>query len=449
MKKTLFSAIILSLAIMSCKKDVSVTDISLNKTSETIYIGDTLLLTATVSPENATNKDVTWRSSDFAVAAVIDGKVIALSAGSTTITAMTKDGNKMKTCAITVNTPVDSVVLNTTSKTLGAGNTLTLTATVFPSNATDKTVIWTSSDTTIATVVDGKVTALSNGSVTITATTQQGGKTATCSFTIPISVKLTPRIATRVVGDFLVLNFTVFPAHAEQRISLVSSNTAVAIVDDIFALITPLAPGTANIIATTVDGATDTCFLTVEGSCNTNTPDWGSDFGTVGFVSSQTWKVGNQEWSDAVTATNCNKTSFASGSSGNFNADCRNNPDFPGDLFSWCAIVRFQDELCPGSWRVPSHEDFIALDIAMGGTGRSRTNNRDNIPFIKDNYLNPNVWGGHHGGWCTESGHVYAKGMTGSYWSITGPGTSMWFGDDIIVLHSSNHRPGATLRCVR
>jgi uncharacterized protein YjdB len=132
---------------------------------------------------------MTWSSSDKTVATVSDGKVTALKAGKATITVTTEDGGKTATCEVTVKAkvyPVTGVTLDKTSATLTEGDDLTLTATVNPSNATNKTMTWSSSDKTVATVSDGKVTALKAGKATITVTTEDGGKTASCEVIVRI-----------------------------------------------------------------------------------------------------------------------------------------------------------------------------------------------------------------------------------------------------------------------
>ena len=168
---------------------VAVTGVSLNKTSLTLTVGDTSTLTATVSPSNATNKNVSWSSSNTNVATVdTSGKVTAKAAGTATITVTTVDGSKKATCNVTVNAanvPVTGVTLNKTSLTLTVGGNETLSATVNPSNATNKGVTWSSSNTGVATVdSNGKVTAKAKGSATITVTTEDGHKTATCSVNV-------------------------------------------------------------------------------------------------------------------------------------------------------------------------------------------------------------------------------------------------------------------------
>ena len=171
---------------------IEVTSVSLNKTFLTLEIGESGTLTATVLPNNATDKSVTWTSSDQSVAMVEDGKVTAIESGTTTITATTSNG-KTASCSVTVNEPapeiieVTSVSLNKSSLALEIGESETLTATVLPSNATDKSVTWTSSDQAVAMVANGEVTAVGSGIATITATVSNG-KTATCRITVNAAV---------------------------------------------------------------------------------------------------------------------------------------------------------------------------------------------------------------------------------------------------------------------
>ena len=171
---------------------VDVTGVSLNKTSTSIQVGASEQLTATVEPNNATNKAVNWSSNPTSVATVDNnGNVTAVAEGTATITVTTQDGNKTATCTVTV-TPASSdpvavtgVSLNKTSTTLTVGGSETLTANVQPSNATNKAVNWSSNPTSVATVdSNGKVTAVGEGTATITVTTQDGNKTATCTVTV-------------------------------------------------------------------------------------------------------------------------------------------------------------------------------------------------------------------------------------------------------------------------
>ena len=159
---------------------VSVTGVTLEPTSLSLFTGDTAPLTATVQPSDATNQNVTWKSSNTEVATVdANGKVTAVGEGNATITVTTVDGSKTATCIVTVTVPVTGVKLNKETLELFTDGSETLTATVEPGNATNKNVTWSSSDETIATVDNnGTVTAVGAGKATITATA--GGITATC-----------------------------------------------------------------------------------------------------------------------------------------------------------------------------------------------------------------------------------------------------------------------------
>jgi uncharacterized protein YjdB len=152
--KPLFSSIIAALAVLSMvacgpKDDpvIAVTGISLSQTSVSLEVGGKVSLTATVSPSDATDKTVTWTSSNSSVASVSGGVVTAAAEGTTTITASA--GGKSAKCEVTVKrkvVDVTGVSLNKTDLTLYPGETSQLEATVSPSDATDKTVTWTSSN---------------------------------------------------------------------------------------------------------------------------------------------------------------------------------------------------------------------------------------------------------------------------------------------------------------
>ena len=167
-----------------------VTSITLDKISISIYNGNTATLTATVNPSNASYTDVNWFSSNTSVATVSSsGVVTGVAKGTATITATAKDGSgKSATCSVEVRQYVTGITLNNTSIVLEKGLTKTLTATVTPSDANDKSLTWSSSNTAVATVSSsGVVTGVAKGTTTITATAKDGsGKKATCSvFVLP------------------------------------------------------------------------------------------------------------------------------------------------------------------------------------------------------------------------------------------------------------------------
>ena len=134
-------------------------------------------------PGNAYDKTVSWSSGNPNVAFVCStGTVYAAGVGTTTITATSRDGQKTATCNVTVTAPVTGVELSRTSLTLLKGNSAALIAAVLPSNASNKAVTWSSSNTNVASVdSSGKVTAKAAGNAAITVKTADGSKTASCS----------------------------------------------------------------------------------------------------------------------------------------------------------------------------------------------------------------------------------------------------------------------------
>lgn len=263
--------------------NIPVTGITLNKTNTTLAINAKETLTATLSPTNATNKEITWESSNQSIVTVNNGEITAKGVGTATITAKTNDGGKTATCKVNViknenPTPskqiinfkldipeqivlkqgeefaipngkitlyysdgttqeilltkeelnkngvtieydktklgkqkvvfhynertfelevlvtedgktdstilVTGVQLSKNEITLKEGDTETLEYTITPENATNKNVSWSSSDETVATVRNGMITAIKEGETTITVTTEDGNKTATCTVTV-------------------------------------------------------------------------------------------------------------------------------------------------------------------------------------------------------------------------------------------------------------------------
>jgi uncharacterized protein YjdB len=215
---------------------IPVTEVTLNRSTLSLSVGSTEILTATVTPVNATNKNIIWSSSDASVATVDDsGRVTALATGTATISVITLDGNKTATCSLTV-TPatisVTGVVLNKQTLSLSVGSSETLAATVTPVNATNKNASWSSSAVNIATVDNtGKVTAISAGSASISVTTIDGSKTASCAVTVN---KVSQTISglsdiTKKAGD---ADFTLSATTSSGlTVTYASSNTAVATIN--------------------------------------------------------------------------------------------------------------------------------------------------------------------------------------------------------------------------
>ena len=258
---------------------IPVTGVSLSSTAKTMTAGENFPLTATVTPSNATDKSVTWASNNTYVASVnSSGTVTANNAGTATITVTTVDGNRQATCTVTVvaaTIPVSGVSLNSTARTMTTGGNFQLTATVTPSNATNKNVTWTSNNANVASVnSSGLVTANSAGTATITVATVDGNKQATCAVTVTSSmvsvtgITLDESSKTMAPGSNFQLTATVTPSNATNKnVTWVSGNPAVATVNS-SGLVTANASGTVTIKATTVDGGhSASCQVTVSSAC--------------------------------------------------------------------------------------------------------------------------------------------------------------------------------------
>lgn len=174
-------------------EDVPVTGVSIqNGSSVSIKVSESIPLFAEVTPSNATNQNVTWKSSNPSIVTVgaDTGRIIGISAGTATVTVTTEDGGYTASCRVTVEEGTPTVVPVTgvsliSSTTVEVGKSTTLSATVLPSNASNKSVTWKSDDTSVAIVSRvGRVTGVKEGTAIITVTTEDGGFTDTCTVTV-------------------------------------------------------------------------------------------------------------------------------------------------------------------------------------------------------------------------------------------------------------------------
>jgi uncharacterized protein YjdB/Leucine-rich repeat (LRR) protein len=212
---------------------IPVSGVTLSPTTLNLVAGETGNLSAALLPVDATNKSVTWSSDNPAVARVTVAHVSdvcivrAINAGTATITVTTEEGNFTATCLVTVTgeaIPVSSVSVSPSSLALKVGESRNVTATVLPADATNKAITWSSDNPDVATVNNaGKVTGLAVGTATITVSTEDGGKTATCAVTVykktisVTGVTLDEETLTIKKGESASLTATVLPADSNQQ----------------------------------------------------------------------------------------------------------------------------------------------------------------------------------------------------------------------------------------
>ena len=265
---------------------IPVTGLTLSTTALQLNAGSASTLLATVAPSNATTQTVVWTSSNAGVATVSSsGQVTAVSGGTATITAMTVDRGFTAICVVTVNVPVvtvTSITVTPSSTTLSAKQTTVLGATIQPVNATTKTVTWTSSNPSIATVATSSpstrmrrwmgpraitnsamVTGVAPGTVTITATSGSVSSTSVITVIPAInSLILVPSFFSMTVGSTSQTSVVFSPSQSAVPVTIwTSSNQRVASVSTT-GLVRALQPGTATITAS-VNGKSASRVVTV------------------------------------------------------------------------------------------------------------------------------------------------------------------------------------------
>ncbi len=253
----------------TCRVNVvyGVKGVKLNQTSATLEVDEKITLKATISPKNATNKDVKWKSSDKGIVKVTrKGVVKALAKGTATITVSTVDGGYTATCVVNVVKKATGIKLSRSKTTIEKGESIQLSASVQPTDATIRTVKWSSSDKKIATVnAKGVVTGVAAGKAKITVKSTDGGFKKRCVVTVrvsPTSMTLNKNSATVDTGKTLKLKATLAPADATGGVTWTTSDKKVAVVSS-KGVVTALKGGTATITAKTENGLTATCRVTV------------------------------------------------------------------------------------------------------------------------------------------------------------------------------------------
>ena len=243
---------------------VAVTGVSLDKEEITIDKGSTGQLTATVLPERASNKSVTWSSSNTSIVTVSSvGNVATLTgkaAGEAIVTVKTAGGDFTKECKVTVLIPVTSLTLSQTTATIEFGQTLALNATVLPTNASSTTVQWSSSNSAIASVSDEGVVTGGETAGTATITAACGGKTATCTVTVKAEIVLVTKVTISPSSLDLSLNqqatvtAKVSPSNADNKSVVWSVPQGAVITVDQSGTVTAVKEGSCRLIAKSADG---------------------------------------------------------------------------------------------------------------------------------------------------------------------------------------------------
>lgn len=175
------------------QKSIPVEQVSIDPSEITVVVGQTAVLTASVSPSNATEQQFTWSSDNVNVADVegslgVTGIVTGIAPGTAKIMAKAGKPARKALCSVTVVEkviPVENVYVDPKEASVAAGKTITLTASVFPSDATDRNCTWSSGDTGIATVNgNGQVTGVTPGNTTIRVSAGNPAKEDVCNLTV-------------------------------------------------------------------------------------------------------------------------------------------------------------------------------------------------------------------------------------------------------------------------
>lgn len=269
----LAATVVLSGIFSSCTSTtIGVQEVVVNPSAVILEPGESYVLEAVVTPENADNKEVVWSVTDTDIATIDqNGMLTAVAEGKTIAKAITKDGRFTSVCQVTVACeviPVESVTVEPQTLSLNKGESAQLSATILPENASDKTVSWVTGNPKVATVSsDGLVQAVGKGEALITVRTFDGNMTATCNVNVYVSVDgltLEPAQLTLKIGSEYELNATITPSDASNKnIVWTSGDPSVASVDGNGKL-TALKIGETVITATAEDGGHSAeCEVTV------------------------------------------------------------------------------------------------------------------------------------------------------------------------------------------
>lgn len=389
-----------------CVVDVFVptSGIKLNKNELTLEKGTSEVLTVSFTPDDATNKDLSWSSSNTDVVTVSDGKVTAVSSGTADI--IVKCGDLSDKCVVTVTGSVTSIWLNKHSVTLAKGNSITLEATLEPSGSYAE-ITWISSNESIATVHNGVITAVGSGEAVITA--KVGTVEDYCDVNVvivPTSVSINETEVDLIVGETKQLSFTVTPSDAALSIDGYSSvywycsndnysDPKIATVNNNNNVVTGVAYGKGTLTVKIgnyygdewVEVVSEACPISVD--LPSNPPSGSVDMGTVVRGSDRVyyrvyWSTKNlgannpEDYGDyyAWGETTPRSNKYSDENYKWYTAESRNIPQYEGGGYNWFTkynevddkqVLDWGDDAARvklgGKWRMPTSEEIRALGL--------------------------------------------------------------------------------------
>ena len=259
--------------VIVSKPQVPLAGIRLKESNVTVELGKTGYIGAIYEPENASDKVLYWSSSNENVAKVNEGVITAVGKGTATLTAISRAGGKTASCTITVEDPnfvhINEITMKSEKVELKTGETGWVGVAYNPSNATNKVLTWKSSNEKVATVKEGTVKAVGIGTATLTATSEDGGKTATCKVTVTDGKKHIESISLKTdsiemkPGEGKTIYAEYNPSNVDDKtLYWKSSNEKVVTVNEGY--VKAIGEGTATVTAVSRDGGkTASCKVTV------------------------------------------------------------------------------------------------------------------------------------------------------------------------------------------
>lgn len=276
MKKYILLFIAALCLLVSCQEElVGVSSVAVDKEHQDLSLGASFVLKAIISPSNADNQKVIWTVENSSVIEYVDNQdgsatIKGLQVGTSKVTARTDDGGFMSSCNVTVGVGVEKIELDNLELHLKKGESASLKATIFPENASNKSLKWDTSDASVATVdANGGVKAVGNGEATVFASSSDGGFTAYCNVTVgtPVTgISLDPREFTlETIGSSFTIKPVISPEDASDLVVVWESTDPKVVSVATDGTVTAIGPGTTTVTATTNDGSFSAdCIVSVK-----------------------------------------------------------------------------------------------------------------------------------------------------------------------------------------